>query len=149
MFLPLFQGRGKDGDSEPETEWPSELPLLPLRNVVAFPYAVLPLAVGQPRSVRLLESVLEGDGYLVDPTVEEPGPDGIYQVGTVAKIERALRGDDGQYQIVARSVARVRVEEWVGLEPYLKVRVESLVETSGNPEEIEALRAMVRSAAGR
>ncbi len=154
MFLPLFQGRGEEGDSEPEADWPSELPLLPLRNVVAFPYAVLPLAVGQPRSVRLLESVRESDGYLVlsamvDPTVEEPGPDGIYQVGTVAKIARALRGDDDQYQIVARSVARVRVEEWVGLEPYLKVRVEPLVETSDGPEEIEALRRELVSTARR
>ena len=154
MFLPLFQGRDKGDEPEPEAELPNELPLLPLRNVVAFPYTVLPLAVGQPRSVRMLESVLEGDRLLVlaamtDPTVEEPGPDGIHPVGSVAKIERAHRGDDGQYQIVARSISRVRVSEWVELEPFLRVRVAPIVEASGDTTEIEALRRELVSTARR
>ena len=154
MFLPLFQGRDKDDGQEAAGDLPNELALLPLRNTVAFPYAVLPLSVGQARSVRMLESILEGDRLLVlaamtDPAVEEPGPDGIHQVGTIAKIERALRGDDNEYQIVARSIARVRITEWTELEPFLKVKVDPIIETVGNELEVEALRRELVSTARR
>jgi ATP-dependent Lon protease len=154
MFLPLFQGRDADDTRATQGDVPEELPLLPLRNVVPFPYAVLPLSVGQPRSVRMLESILEGDRLLVlaamtDPTVDEPGPEGIHQVGTIAKIERALRGDENEYQIVARSIARVRIAEWTSLEPFLRVLVEPIVETAGNELEVEALRRELVSTARR
>jgi ATP-dependent Lon protease len=104
----LFQDRHKEGEGG-SREWPSELPLLPLRNVVAFPYTLLPLSVGQPRSLRLLKDVLDGDHLLVlaamkDPSVAEPGPEGIYETGVIAHIERASGLDDDEgYQIVVRS----------------------------------------------
>ncbi|MFQ6101301.1 MAG: endopeptidase La [Anaerolineae bacterium] len=128
--------------------------MLPLRNVVAFPYALLPLAVGLPRSVRLLEDVLDGDHLLVlvgmtDPEVKEPGPDGVYQVGTLAQVERALRADGDSYQIVVRGLARVRVIEWLTEEPYLKARVELAPEKAGEATEMEALRRELLSAARR
>ena len=143
MFLPLFQDRDKEGGGT--ENWPSELPLLPLRNVVAFPNTLLPLSVGQPRSLRLLEDVLEGDHLLVlaamnDPSVAEPGPEGVHEVGVVAHIERAARAEDEGYQIVVRCIARIRVVEWLDDAPYLKVRVVPFPEQEAESTEVEALR---------
>jgi ATP-dependent Lon protease len=151
MLLPLFQDDEKQEIQK--SEWPSELPVLPLRNVVAFPHAMLPLAVGLPRSVQLLEDVLGDNRLLVlaamtDPEVEEPGPDGVYQVGTLAVVERALRIND-DYQIVVRGLARVRIIEWATEEPYLKARVEAAPEIVTNETEIEALRRELMLAARR
>ena len=153
MLLPLFQGKDKGEKELWDNTQLRELPVLPLRNVVAFPHGLLPLAVGLPRSVKLLEDVLDGDRMLVlaamtDPSVEEPGPDGVYQVGTLAEVERALRIDD-DYQIVVRGVARVRIAQWVVEEPYLKARAEVTPEETGDATEIEALRRELLSAARR
>ncbi len=144
MLLPLIQGKNTLEPGPWEGDYPTELPVLPLRNVVAFPYTLLPLAVGLPRSIHLLENVLEGDRLLAlvamtDPSVEQPGPDGVYPIGTLAQIERAMRVDDN-YQIVVRGIARIRVVEWVGEEPYLRARIELLPEQPADETETEALR---------
>lgn len=127
---------------------PQELPVLPLRNVVAFPHTVLPLAIGIPRSVQLLEDALDGERLIVltamtDPSMEEPGPAGVYQIGTLAQVERVVKLDDdesAEYQIIVRGLLRVRVAEWVTEDPYLTARVEAIGEQLRNETEIEALR---------
>ncbi|HDD24406.1 MAG TPA: endopeptidase La [Chloroflexi bacterium] len=144
MLLPLIQGKNTLEPGSWEGDYPTELPVLPLRNVVAFPYTLLPLAAGLPRSIHLLEDVLEGDRLLAlvamtDPSVEQPGPDGVYPIGTLAQIERAMRVDDN-YQIVVRGIARIRVVEWVKEEPYLCARIELLPEQPADETETEALR---------
>lgn len=134
---------------------PHELPVLPLRNVVAFPHTVLPLAIGIPRSVQLLEDVLDSERLLVltamtDPSVEEPGPTGVYQIGTLARVERVVKLKDdetAEYQIIIRGLLRVRVEEWTDEEPYLKAHVEPIGEQLRNETEIEALRRELLSMA--
>jgi ATP-dependent Lon protease len=152
MLLPLIQGKNRqivwDSDDLPE------LAVLPLRNVVAFPYSLLPLSVGLERSVHLVEQVLEGDRLLVlvgmkDPSVEEPGPDGVYQVGTLAQVERALRTDDNGYQIAVRGLARVRMTKWLAEEPYLKAEVDLYPEQVGDETEMEALRRELLSVSRR
>jgi ATP-dependent Lon protease len=127
---------------------PPELPVLPLRNVVAFPHTVLPLAIGIPRSIELVEDALESDRLIVltamiDPSVEEPGPDGVYRTGTLAQVERVVRLEDDEtarYQIIVRGLMRVRIAEWLAEEPYLTARVELDRGTLGNATETEALR---------
>jgi ATP-dependent Lon protease len=153
MLLPLVQDKDRAGNAIQRSDWPSELPVLPLRNVVAFPDGLLPLAVGLERSIRLLEDALEGDRLVVlaamtDPAVEEPGPDGVYQIGTLATVERALRISD-DYQILVRGLARVRIVDWLAEKPYLKVRVEPFPETFVDETEIEALRRELLDAARR
>ncbi len=153
MLIPLFQGKDKEQDGW-EDDQLCELAVLPLRNVVAFPYALLPLTVGLPRSVRLLEDVRDDDRLLVlvgmtDSKVKEPGPDGVYQVGTLAQIERALRTDGNGYQIVVRGLARVRIAKWLTEEPYLKARVELAPEKTGGATEMEALWRELLAAARR
>lgn len=154
MFLPLIGRKDEQMQENWENDQPRDLPVLPLRNVVAFPQAVLPLAVGLERSVNLLEDALDGDRLLVllamtDPSVEEPSSDGVYQIGTVAQIERALRLEDNSYQIVVRGLSRVRVTKWTTEEPYLKAEVMSYPEKAGEDAEIEALRRELLSAARR
>ena len=153
MLLPLLSGKDRQGNVIQQNEWPSELPVLPLRNVVAFPDSLLPLAVGLERSIHLLEDVLEGNRLVVlaamtDPSVEEPGSDGVYRVGTLAVIDRALRINE-DYQIMVRGLSRVRIVDWVGEEPYLKAWVEVFPETLGDEKEIEALRRELLDAARR
>jgi len=154
MLVPLFQGKNKRELDEIGSEETRQLPVLPLRNVVAFPHGLLPLAVGLPRSVQLLEDVLDGDRMLVltamtDPSVEEPGADGVYQVGTLAEVERALRVENDEYQIVVRGVARVRISNWLAEEPYLKALVTLSPEEVRDETEVEALRRELMSASRR
>ncbi|NLE44145.1 MAG: endopeptidase La [Chloroflexi bacterium] len=154
MLLPLFQSRDRSEETDWDGDWSRVLPVLPLRNLVALPYTTPPLAVGLKRSVQLLEDALQGDRTVVllamtDPSVEEPGSDGVYQVGTLAQIERALRVQGDSYQIVVRGLARVRVAEWVSDEPYLRVRVEPYPETVTDETEVEALRRELIEAARR
>jgi len=153
MLIPLFQGKEKRGQGDWDRNRLREVPVLPLRNVVAFPHGLLPLAVGLPRSVKLLEDVLDGDRLLVlvtmtDPAVEEPGTDGLYQVGTLAEVERALRVEDN-YQIVMRGLARVHIRKWIAEEPYLKAQVDLAPEQASDATEVEALRRELLSAARR
>ena len=152
MLLPLIQGKNR------QIAWDSanlpDLPVLPLRNVVAFPYSLMPLSVGLARSVHLVEEVLEGDRLLVlagmtDPSVEEPGPDGVYQVGTLAQIERALRADDNGYQIAVRGLARVKMTKWLAEDPYLRAQVDLYPEQPADETEMEALRRELLSVSRR
>ena len=153
MLLPLIQGKNKKVQDW-SNDRPPELPVLPLRNVVAFPHTLLPLSVELPHSIRLLEDVLDGDQLLVltamtDPSVEEPGSDGVYPVGTLAQIERALRPESGHYQIVVRGLARVHIVEWMAEKPYLVARADVSPEKAGDETEMEALRREVLSVSRR
>jgi ATP-dependent Lon protease len=153
MLLPMIKGKDRMGNAIQRSEWPSELAVLPLRNVVAFPDGLLPLAVGLERSIHLLEDVLEGDRLVVlaamtDPSVEEPGTDGVHRVGTLAIVERALRVNE-DYQIMVRGLARVRIVDWIAEKPYLKAKVELFPETLSDEAEIEALRRELLDAARR
>ncbi len=125
---------------------PEELPILPLRNTVALPFAMLPLAVGIPRSIRLVEDALAGNHLIglmamKEPEIEEPLPGQIYEVGTVAYIHRVIRSDDGDLQVIVQGLERIKIDVWTATSPYLKARV-SLAPDEVDLEsvETEALR---------
>ncbi len=145
MLLPLVKKNKEESLIQQQDGLLSSLPVLPLRNVVSYPHALLPLSVGLPRSVELLEDALDGERLIVllamtDPSIEEPGPEEVYQVGTVAQIERALRLEDGTYQIIVHGLARVKVSQWTSDTPYLQAEVNVLPEGEAEAAEIEALR---------
>src|SRR5690606_11938765 len=86
---------------------PRALPVLPLRDMVAFPATPTPLAIGQERWMKLVNDVLSGERQLVlvasrDPEVETPGPDGVPQVGVAGSIARMLRVPDGTIRILVQ-----------------------------------------------
>ena len=103
---------------------PARVGVLPLRDSVTFPELVIPLNVGQPRSLELINDVLRGDRTIVllggrDPEVETPGPEQLYAVGVLGSIARMVRLPDGTLRVLIQGGPRVRVAEWVQTEPYL------------------------------
>ncbi len=125
---------------------PDELPILPLRNTVAFPFTVLPLSVGIPRSVKLINEAMEGNRIIglvamKDPSIEQPGPDEVYTIGTVAQILKVVKAPDDTLQVVVQGLERFKIDYWTATEPYLKARI-TLAPDQGDTEsvEIEALR---------
>ena len=101
---------------------PATLPVLPLRDTVTFPDTLTPLAVGQPRSISLINDVLAADRRLVmvasrDPGAEEPGPEQLYDVGVAGTVARMLKVPDGTLRVLVQGGQRVRIEEWTSTEP--------------------------------
>jgi ATP-dependent Lon protease len=123
---------------------PRELPILPLRDTVAFPFSVLPLTVGIPRSVKLVEEALQGDSLVGlvtsrDKGIEEPGPGQVHELGTMARIMRSVRSQDGTLQVVVQGLERFRVVSWLPGDQYLRARVAAAPELVETDLEIEAL----------
>ena len=155
MLQSLIQN--KDDEMVVGADLPHELPVLPLRNVVAFPHTLLPLSIGIPRSVQLLEDAVDAERLVVltamtDPSVEEPGLDGVHPVGTLARIEQVVRLEDDEhakYQMIARGIHRVQITDWLAQEPYLKAHVELIPERIGSDTEVEALRRELLALARR
>ena len=129
---------------EIEAVIPEELPILPLRGVVVYPQTVIPLTVGQPRSIKLVDEVVSGNRMIglitsKDPNLETPGPDDIYRIGTIASIHRLFRAPDGTIRMLVQGVSRVEVDEFTSTEPYLKAQVHETPENVEQSIEVEAL----------
>ena len=134
---------------EPELEFPIVLPVLPLKETVVFPQSMLPLAIGQERSVRLIDDVVAGDRLLAlvasrDPSVESPGWDGVYRIGTVAQIHRMMRVPDGSLRILVQGLERVRIEHELDREPYLLGEFIAVPDVLEETPELEALTRNVQ-----
>jgi ATP-dependent Lon protease len=124
--------------------FPAELPIMAIRSTVIFPYAVVPLSVARPRSIRLVDEVASGDklfGALAqrETQVEEPGPEELYQVGTICKIIRMLKQPDGVVMLLVQGLARFRVLSFIQEEPYFLARIEPLESILEPDKELEAL----------
>ncbi len=124
---------------------PDEVPVLPLRNTVAFPYIVMPLAVGIPRSVKLIEEAdsagrMIGLVAMTDPSIEVPDPSQVHSVGTAAIIHRIMHADDGTLTVFIQGLERFRVVEWTAEEPYLRARIEITPDVIEESVVEEALR---------
>lgn len=124
-------------------EIPEILPILPLRGMVVYPLMVLPLNVGQPRSVRLVDDVVVGDKFVgivasKDPEIEEPASNEVYQLGTVAVIHRLFKAPDGTMRVIVQGVERIRIEDWTADEPYLKAKVTKLPDVLPEEGNVEA-----------
>jgi ATP-dependent Lon protease len=128
---------------------PGALPVLPLREMVPFPDTLLPLGVGQQRSIRLVNEVLSGERMLVlvaarDPQVDQPTPDQLYDVGVAGIVARMLKIPDGTIRILVQGTERVRVSDYVTEEPYLVARIEPLPDVLERTPELEALSRNVQ-----
>jgi len=137
---------GWQKDTQEGTHIPEELPILPLRNTVALPFTVLPLTVGIPRSVKLIEEAMEGDRIIglvamKDPSIELPGPDEVYTTGTAAQILKVVKAPDDTLQVVVQGLERIKIDYWTATEPYLKAHVTVAPDVpDGDDVEVEALR---------
>jgi len=139
-------------DTSFEFEVPEELPVLPLREFVVFPYMVLPLFVARERSVAALEDALAGDRLLLltaqrNAELEEPEADDLHRVGTVAMVMRILRLPDGRVKALVQGLCKARIEHFVENEPALWAAVSSMPADADSEwcVEAEALMRTVRS----
>ncbi len=121
---------------------PEELPILPLRNVVALPYALLPLSVGVDRSVRLVEEALEGDRIIGmvashDPELDRPMPGQLHEVGTIGVILKAVHVSEDSMQVMVQGVERFEIEEWTAEKPYLRARINVREDEDVEDDDVE------------
>ena len=124
----------EDGEKNEGQKFPDVLPILPLRGVVVYPNTAVPLTVGQARSIKLVDDVVGGDKLVglvaaLDPEQETPGPNELYQVGTIATVHRLLRAPDGTVRLLVQGMERFRLGEFVAEEPYLKAHIHLIPET--------------------
>ncbi len=124
---------------------PEVLPILPLKETVVYPLTMMPLGVGQERSIRLIDDAMRGNrlvGLVAQKSaeIETAGPDDTFRIGTAARIARMLRTPDGTIQIIVQGLERIRLLEYVEEQPYLKARVEVAAETVEDGVELEALK---------
>jgi ATP-dependent Lon protease len=129
---------------------PEALPVLPLRETVTYPESLTPLAVGQERSIKLVDDVLGSNRMLAmvasrDPEDEEPGPEQLYEVGVVGVVARMLKVPDGTIRILVQGTQRVRLGPYVAEEPYLVARVAELPDVVEESPELEALTRNVQT----
>src|SRR6188474_792328 len=131
---------------------PEELPVLPVRDAVIFPNAVIPLNVGRESSVKLINDVQQGDGMLVvltqrDKRVDAPAPADLYEIGTVSMVHRAMKTPEGNLFLIIMGVARVSVHEFTQFEPYLRAKIKTVQDEKEdeNSVDFQALRRTVVS----
>jgi ATP-dependent Lon protease len=133
---------------------PDALPILPLRDAVLFPVTVVPLSVGQPRSVTLVDEVMRGNRLLAlvaqrEAQAEPAMPADLYEVGTAALIHQLMRAPDGSVRLMVQGLERVRVVDWVKTEPYLIARIAAAPEMAVDAPEVDGLRRAVIDLVGR
>ncbi|MCP9440865.1 MAG: endopeptidase La [Nitrospira sp.] len=126
---------------------PSQLPLLPVRDIVVFPYMVLPLFVGREMSIKAIEAALAGNRMIFLATqkaldVENPSPDDIHTIGTVGIIMRMLKLPDERIKILVQGIAKGKIVKYVQTEPYFSVRIDRLADTKPTATALEAEAVM-------
>lgn len=153
-----LSAEGEDSlDDETETSEPPSadaplpqiIPILPLRGLVAYPQTAVPLTIGQPRSIRLVDDVVGGEKLIglvtaLNPELENPDPEDLYRVGTIAMVHRMFRAPDGTIRLLVQGVTRFRLGDFVETEPYLKAEIIPSPEIQDTGLEVEALARNAR-----
>ncbi len=125
-FIPLFSQ--EDEEAMNKEEIPTELSILPLRNMVLFPGVVIPITAGRDKSIKLINEALEGNKTIgvvaqLNEEVEVPGGNDVYRFGTVAKILKTLKLPDGNITVILQGKKRFAIDEIIQEDPYLKAKV--------------------------
>ncbi len=133
-----------------KTKLPDTLPLLPLKESVPFPETLTPLAVGQERSVKLVNDILGGNRMLVmvasrDGEIEDPQPEELYTVGVAGTVARMIKVPDGSLRILVHGAQRVQIGEFTQREPYLEAEIIELPDEISPSSELEGLFRSVQS----
>jgi len=162
FMFPTFLSQDKDeevtttddGKSEPtDGAFPEVLPILPLRGVVVYPQTAVPLTVGQPRSIKLVDEVVAADKLVglvaaTNPELETPRPTDLFRVGTIATVHRLLRAPDGTIRLLVQGIQRFRLGDFVTEDPYLKAHILPSPEVVEKGLEIDALARNARDQFG-
>src|SRR5262245_9663837 len=123
-------------------------PVLPLRDIVVFPHMIVPLFVGREKSIRALEEVMKNDALILLATQknasdDDPSPDSIYEVGTLASVLQLLKLPDGTVKVLVEGLERARVQKYSDRSEYYEATAVALADTDANSVEAEALARSV------
>ncbi|KAB2860745.1 MAG: endopeptidase La, partial [Bauldia sp.] len=123
-------------------------PVLPLRDIVVFPHMIVPLFVGREKSIRALEEVMRADKQILlatqqNPSEDEPTPETIYNVGTLASVLQLLKLPDGTVKVLVEGVSRAEILRYSDNENYYEAVARKLPENLGDEVEVEALSRSV------
>jgi ATP-dependent Lon protease len=146
----LAKTETKGVDLQQSIEIPKKIPLLPIRDIVVFPYMVLPLFVGREMSIKAIEVALEGNRMIFltsqkDINVENPSPSDLYSVGTVGVIMRMLKLPDGRIKILVQGVARAKTVKFLQKDPFYQVEIKTFPDIASSVSlETEALMRNVK-----
>ena len=137
-------------ERQDELTFPATLPVLPLKDTVVFPESVTPLAIGQERSIKLVEDVVSGDRVLAlvtvqDPEAEQPGWDDLYRIGTAALIHKMIKVPDGTLRILVQGLRRIGLDRPVQTDPYLLGEFVEMPDELRESREVEALTRNVQT----
>ena len=128
----------------------AEYPVLPLRDIVVFPHMIVPLFVGREKSIRALEEVVKADGLIVLATQknasdDDPAPDAIFEIGTLASVLQLLKLPDGTVKVLVEGASRGKIAKFTKTDDYYAAHVEALADIDGKKVEVEALARSVVS----
>ncbi|ADR19540.1 ATP-dependent proteinase [Calditerrivibrio nitroreducens DSM 19672] len=137
-----------DQQFENELTIPEVLPLLPVRDIVVFPYMVVPLFIGRESSIAAVDEALNSKRMIFlstqkDPMMEDPGEDDIYKIGTVAMILRMLKLPDGRVKILVQGLKRGEIEEFVQKEQFFKTKIKTFDEEESPTSDLK-VEALIR-----
>lgn len=137
-----LQIRAEDRRKVPP-QLPSQIAVLPLSSTVLFPNTVVSITLGKPRSMRLIEEVLENKSLMAivtykNPKDPEPGPDELYQVGCVAQVLRSVKTDEGHYKLIIQGLKKVTIDRWLEQTPYLRAEISVLPDIEPDEDNLEA-----------
>ena len=150
--MPETEEKEATAEREHELPIPDILPVLPLKDVVVFPFIILPLSVSREKSITAVDAALAEQRIIMlvaqrDAQSETPRPDELFPVGTVAAIMRMLKLPDGRIRLLVQGLSRARVDSFLSEEPYLKAKITKLEEPPTPkvlPPEQEALLRSVK-----
>ncbi len=133
-----------------EAEGQERFPVLPLRDIVVFPYMIVPLFVGREKSIAALEEVMRTDKQILlvaqkNASDDEPSTEGIYEMGTLASVLQLLKLPDGTVKVLVEGNARATIKRYTENENYFEAEIERVEESVGADDEIEALSRSVVS----
>ncbi|HLT65908.1 MAG: endopeptidase La [Myroides sp.] len=139
-FIPLFSQ--DDEEAMNKEEVPTELSILPLRNMVLFPGVVIPITAGRDKSIKLINDAMKGDKTIgvvaqLNEEVEIPSSNDIYKFGTVAKILKTLKLPDGNITVILQGKKRFEIQEVLQEEPYLKAKTSEVSDVLPEKTDIE------------
>ncbi len=131
---------------------PEELPILPLRNMIVFPYTIMHLPIGIPRSEKLIKDAIKGDKLIglitsKNAEIEEPAPDQLYETGTIASITRVFQSPDNSLNIIVQGIERFKISSWTNTVPYLKAKITEAPDILEEGVEFEAMVHSLRNLA--
>src|SRR5205814_893893 len=146
--------KAKPGSDAP-VEIPDVLPILPLRNTVLFPGSIIPIDVGRRKSVRLVEDAIAKERPVIgiltqkDARTEDPAPGDLYNVGCAARILKVIKLAKDNFSVILQGVARIRILEVGGQDPFMTARVQALPDSPSTDVELDALVMNVKDVAKR